>query len=108
MDKKEDLENKEEVKEKKKKVNLTVCGVTGFAFSLATIIFVILSFVFVYLSTAALAFSISTIVVSSIGVHISKQNKKEGKDFSNFGMSLGVILFIVSLTVFIFWLTTFY
>lgn len=97
----------ENVKEEApKKRRLTVCGVVGFAFSLATFIFVILSFVYIYLSTVALALSISTIVVSSIGVHLSKQNKKEGKDFSNFGMSLGVILLIVSLMMFVFFLTT--
>lgn len=102
------MEEKEELKETKpkKKTRLTICGVVGFAFSLATFIFVILSFVYIYLSCVAIALSISTIVVSSIGVHLSKQNKKDGKDFSNFGMSLGVILFIVSLMMFVFFLTT--
>lgn len=102
------MEEKEELKETetKKKSNLTICGVVGFSFSLATVIFVALSFVYIYLSTVAIALSISTIIVSSIGVHLSRLNKKEGKDFSNFGMSLGVILFIVSLMMFVFFLTT--
>ncbi len=95
----------EKTKEKPKK-RLSVCGVVEFTFSLATVIFVILSFLYIYLSVVALVLSISTIVVSSIGVHLSRLNKKEGKDFSNFGMSLGVILLIVSLMLFVFFLTT--
>ena len=106
IEEKENVETKN--KKPKKKVRLTVCGVLGFAFSLASFIFCCLSFLYMYLSAASLAFALCSIIVSSIGVHLSKNNKKEGRDYSNFGMSLGVILLIVSIIMFVFYLTTIY
>ena len=90
-----------EENEKRKKYRFTFCGIIGCALSVASFIFVCLSFVYLYLSVASLALSLAAIAVSSIGVHFSRKNIKEGKDISNFGMSLGVILLIISLIMFV-------
>lgn len=81
--------------EKEKK--LSVCAFIGFAFSLAAAIFAFLCFWFLYLSLVSLGLSVAGLVNCSIGVHISKKkNGGEVKDFSNFGLSLNLIIMIVS------------
>jgi hypothetical protein len=84
------------MKEKK----LSVCGFLGFAFSLASAIFAFLCFWFLYLSLVALGLSLIGLINCSIGVHISKKkNEGEVRDYSNFGLSLNLIIMIVSIAI---------
>ncbi len=84
---------------------LSVCGFLGFAFSLASAVFAFLCFWFLYLSFVALALSLIGLINCSIGVHISKKkNDGEVRDYSNFGLSLNLIILIVSLSIAIIYL----
>ncbi|MBP5694573.1 MAG: hypothetical protein J6X03_03900 [Bacilli bacterium] len=80
-----------------KEKRLSICGFLGFAFSLAAVIFAFLCFWFLYLSLVAFALSLVGLITSSLGVHISKKkNGGEVRDFSNFGLSLNLIILIVA------------
>lgn len=80
-----------------KEKRLTVCGFLGFAFSLAAAIFAFLCFWFLYLSLVAFVIALVGLINCSIGVHISKKkNNGEVRDFSNFGLSLNLIILLVS------------
>lgn len=87
-----------------KKYKFTFCGIIGCGLSVVSLVFACLSFAFLYLCVVSLTLSIAGIIISSIGVHYSKKNLKEGKDISNFGMSLNVILLITSLILFVYFL----
>ena len=76
---------------------LSICGFLGFAFSLAAAVFAFLCFWYLFLSLVAFGLALAGLVNCSIGVHISKKkNNGEVRDFSNFGLSLNLIILIVS------------
>lgn len=82
-----------------------VFGITGAIFSFASIVFISLSFVYIYMSIAGIILSTIGVVLSSIGIQISRKSpRKKGNTWSNFGMSLGVITFIVSCALFSYYL----